>query len=298
MSQAPSKRSETQVLTHLGWMKFKRSLISKAMQFIDWIAERLGIDNRDKDVPATAPPRLTELSPYELAFVTGGWQRVLQATVAELVRCGALEIAQPKRWRPYRIRALAKRSAGILPIERLVHQRAAGSTTGMEVYDLFFGGYDGVNDLQESLQERGLLEHAQTLQLRRAVCLMCLYVAAIAVCAVAISLASCAGFVLLLVTISFCVGGTCQIMALPPKRTPAADALLEDARRGHQRLRRFAKALGDSSMSVPTTLLRGEMALAIALFGVEACTQKDEPLRQITDERLRELWEHHNSSDG
>ena len=285
-------------------------------QLVGWVADTIGIAT-DSDFylcrPAVECPRGNDLSPYEVAYLTGGWRRVLQATVAELVRSDVLSIK--KRWQEHLIVATKQRWAGILPIERYVHQLVAHKVPGSKIEEVFFRSEcEGVTDLQQSLQDRGYLQSRSEFAAWQKSRLREIVVSHLIGCiAIPTSLAIAAWLMIqfhptvrqqpgvdatfmLLVPLALLFIATlpaivriCDLMAIHPPLTSSTRKLLEILRKRNVALRNRVRDGFDRSLQVG--LLRGEVALVVALYGIDNSTCEADPLRAIGDVGLERLSE-------
>jgi len=205
-------------------------------------------------------PRLDR---FEVAYLAGGANGVVDAAVAGLVHCGILS-ATDKRGR---ITVLQPLPTQVLPLEKgIFGQVQAAMPNGRKLADLRIGAAVIAQQLAPRLREYGLILGArQRVMSRLAPALVMLLVLLLGIAKICVGVSRNRPVGFLLMFCLFVAGGMGAFLILRPIRTRRGDAALGVLRRGNAALRTTAVSAIDS-------LAGDDLVLALALFGPAVLT--------------------------
>ncbi len=203
-------------------------------------------------------PRITDLHPYEVSFLSGGMERAVESAVSNLVRQQYLQVTPEKR----ELTVHKKLYAHPHPLEAMIHSEANGAT----VEELVKTAQPLRARLEQKLHQLELIPDGSTLG-RISLCSWVIMLGVLAVgmtkVVIGIQRERPVGFLFLLCL--FVLGAALFFGLRKPHRTPRGDTALE-------RLRRRNEALRTSVCANASVLAGSDVALAVGLFGVTALT--------------------------
>jgi uncharacterized protein (TIGR04222 family) len=209
-----------------------------------------------------SPPAPADLSAHAAAYLHGGPKLAIYASLAGLRTAGAIDVADDRR-----LRQIGPMPAGATPLDQAVYN-AAGSRIQPRDLARHVWVKDGVRELQESLEQTGLLATAKQRQGYRAAVLLLVGLVALGVARLIAGIANGRPVGYLVLALIVLTVATAILLVRAVRRTRAGEQALERLRVDH----RYLAPWQQPSWS---TYGHADASMGVALFGTTALWAAD-----------------------